>query len=105
MEKGQRVNDDTLYPTRDAAIGLLRAPSLRRRRTATFRYLRMVADVLKDPATRAEYDANGKARWAKVFASEAGTENAAEEEAEGTQHGSQRVPAPRLNVDFLKQLL
>ena len=75
--------------------------------TVTFRYLHMVAEVLKNPATRAEYDANGKARWAKVFASEAGTEKTAEEakKAEEEPNGHQRVPAPRLNVDFLRHLL
>ena len=75
--------------------------------TVTYRYVHMVTEVLKNPATRAEYDANGKARWAKVFASEAGTEKTAEEakKAEEEPNGPQRVPAPRLNVDFLRHLL
>ena len=77
----------------------------------TFRYLRMAAEVLKKQDLRAEYDANGKGRWTKAFTAsegQAGTKKAAEEEAKKAEeepHGPQRVPAPRLNVDFLKHLL
>ena len=67
----------------------------------TFRYLQMAAEVLKKPNLRAEYDANGKNRWTKAFAASEGHEAGAEEQPDGPR----LVPAPCLNVDFLKHLL
>ena len=53
-----------------------------------FRYLRMAAEVLQSPATRAEYDANGKGRWARVFAAAEDTRMPQEEDEEGSSGDS-----------------
>ncbi len=64
-----------------------------------FRYLKLVADVLKDPATRAEYDRDGKDRWVCEFR-RANTPS-------GGSGGTRvvEVPPPPVNRAFLGALL
>ena len=57
----------------------------------TFRYLKMVYDVLKNSATRAEYDRDGRGRWAADF-------------KDDCPPPCTSVPPPPVNEAFLKML-
>jgi hypothetical protein len=66
-----------------------------------FRFIKMIYDVLRNESTKAEHDSSptGGAYWADDFMRREGLSGP------GVQPTSHSVPAPPINVDFLKSLL